>query len=179
MVQAVRVVRHRGGVVEVVRVLSEPVLCHWQPDDPLAYEATIVWLFAPESLDFARVLWLRDAHSRSSPIRLAGPKITLGYSTLTSDAPRHPQTGCYARRVFYLLYDDLYRNLIDLPQGAVSPEHLLPGQQGIPPDPAAILPAYPRSIGQRLAHKPAPAGPPAVWDSSQQSAGQPIATAIG
>ncbi|GIW92698.1 MAG: hypothetical protein KatS3mg110_0739 [Pirellulaceae bacterium] len=142
MIQSVRLVRHPDGMTEVIRVLSEAELEGWRPEEPLSYEASIVWLYDPETLDFARVTWVQDAASRHGRLRLPAPAITLGYSRLTVNAPRNRQTLGFTRRVFYLLPEDCNRNLIDYPPGAIDPVRLAPGHHGEPPDCGRIRPTY-------------------------------------
>ncbi|GIW55629.1 MAG: hypothetical protein KatS3mg082_2033 [Nitrospiraceae bacterium] len=143
MIVPTRTICYADGRREVIRVLNEISLEEWKPDDPLAFESSLVWNFAVESLDFVRVRTVPGARSRRGPLELSGNHILVGYSKLSVNAPCHPQTRRYARRVFYLEPEDMYRNLIEIPPGAVDPATLLPGCAGSPPDIRLLLKGYP------------------------------------
>ncbi len=142
MIQSIRVVRRADGAVEIVRILNQAELGQWRPDDPLAYEASLVWLYNPETLDFVRVAWLHGARTRRGPITVPDPAVTVGYACLASNAPPHHQFLGYSRRAFYLLPEDFFRDLIDHPAGAIDPTTIQPGHPGQPPNCERIRPTY-------------------------------------
>ncbi len=148
MILPTRQLRNADGHWEIVRVLSETGLEDWNADDPLAFEASLVWVVPFESLDYVRVATVREARSRRGSLALDGQAVCVGYSKLTANAPRDPRTGLYTRRVFYLLPEDFGRNLIDIPAGAVDPCSILPGRRGTTPDVSEVLKGYPKHLRQ-------------------------------
>ena len=121
------------GSVEIVRVLTEGVLGHWSPNRPLAFEKSIVWNQPIAELDFVRTAWVRNAQSRRGPLFVRGVGMVVGYSRLTSDAPRDATTKTFTRRLFYLTEDDLQLNLNQIPDGVYDPKTILPGITGRAP----------------------------------------------
>ena len=125
-----RIRKLAGGGQELIRLLSLDVLDHWSVDDPLSFEKSIVWLEDIEPLAFVRSKIVRSTHSRRGPLHIEGARV-VGYSKLTPDAPRDPQTRGYVRRVFYLRPGD--EQLFDQgperwPHSAVDPKLIVPGE---------------------------------------------------
>ncbi len=133
MINTRRVPRPDGGE-EIVRILDDHLLDQWQPDNPLAFEKSIVWLRPLDTLDFVRVATIRNAKSRRGPLLSSANVTILGYSKLTSDAHFDPQTKAYTRRMFYLTERDFELNSNEFPEGAIDPQTILPGQPGRAPD---------------------------------------------
>ena len=138
-----RTVTRGNGSREIIRILDDDVLSRWRRDNPLAFEKSIVWLQPIETLDFVRVVTIRHAKSRRGPLLVKGAGVILGYSKLTSDAPRDPQTNTYTRRLFYLKEDDFELNMNQFPEGAIDPQTVLPGIAGESPDLQQIERGYP------------------------------------
>ncbi len=127
----------KDGAVEVIRLFSPDDLGIYCKDDPLLYEKSIVWLEESDRLPFVRVKTVRAARSRRGPIYLGEGGRVIGYSKLTPNAPRCPETHGYIRRVFYLTNEDLTRPGAPIPASAVDPRSLLPGHPGQPQTAAA------------------------------------------
>ena len=122
----IRTKRHDDGRVELIRVLTAED--SWSAEDPLAYEASIVWLVDIESLPFVRESMARGVKSRTAKLRASGMGQMVGYAKLTDDAPVDPQTHGFTRRFFYLKQKDLSGGRI--PKTAVDPRSILPGVPG-------------------------------------------------
>lgn len=138
-----RIIRHPDGGQEIVNVLSDQVLGVWNPAKPLAFERSIVWLEPIDELDFVRVAYVRNATSRRGPLYVRGVAMVLGYSKLTVDAPRNPETKNFTRRLFYLKEEDLFLNLNQIPAGVIDPKTILPGVEGTAPMPKDPNRGYP------------------------------------
>lgn len=82
--------------------------------------------------------------------------LVLGYSRLASDAPRHPVTGGYLRRMFYLLEQDTQLNMNQFPPEARDPRTILPGVQGDAPSVAEWDRGYPRHMSRTMLGLPMP-----------------------
>ena len=142
MINTRRVSRPDGGE-EIVRILNDRLLHKWRRENPLAFEKSIVWLCPLETLDFVRVATIRNAKSRRGPLLCTAGVTILGYSKLTPDAPCHPQTRAYTRRLFYLMESDFELNMNQFPAGSLDPQTILPGVAGSAPDLEKIERGYP------------------------------------
>ena len=120
----------KDGAQEIIRLLSPDEMEAWSKDDPLSYEKSIVWLSDVSKLPFVRVKTVYAALSRRGPIYLGQGAHVVGYSKLTSNAPRNPESNGYVRRVFYLRSSDVAQVPGDLPRSAVDPKSVLPGSVG-------------------------------------------------
>ncbi|MBP90334.1 MAG: hypothetical protein CMJ64_27120 [Planctomycetaceae bacterium] len=128
-----RVMQHKDGRREVVRVLTTEELVSWSAEHPLAYEKSIVWLENTERLRYVRVAQVRCATSRRGPLLVNTGERVVGYSKLMPDAPRDKQTHRYCRRLFYLTASDREQETETLPNSAIDPRTVLPGVEGIAP----------------------------------------------
>lgn len=120
----------KDGAQEIIRLLSPDEMEAWSKDDPLSYEKSIVWLSDASKLPFVRVKTVCAALSRRGPIYLGEGAHVVGYSKLTPNAPRNPESNGYVRRVFYLRSSDTPHSPIDIPASAVDPKSILPGAVG-------------------------------------------------
>jgi hypothetical protein len=120
----------KDGAREIIRLLSPDDMDGWLKDDPLSYEKSIVWLSDVARVKFVRIKTVRTAMSRRGPIYLGDGARVVGYSKLTPNAPRSPDTGTFVRRVFYLRPEDIAWNVASVPVDAVDPRTLLPGVPG-------------------------------------------------
>jgi hypothetical protein len=102
-------------------------------DNPLAFEHSVLWLQPLAGLDFVRVAIVKHAKHAKGPLLCEPPHLLLGYSRLTPDAPRHPATGGYMRRLFYLREEDCQLNMNQFPEGALDPRTIMPGFPGRAP----------------------------------------------
>ena len=128
-----RKIRHPDGRQEIIRVLSTDDLAHWNHDDPLAYEKSIVWLEDVTPLPYVRVIEVRCAKSRRGRLRLSSAERVVGYSKLMADAPRDQATKRFTRRLFYLKDVDLPLPGAAPPTHSVDPRTVLPGVRGETP----------------------------------------------
>ncbi len=122
----VRTKRHEDGRIELIRVLTTED--SWSAEDPLAYEASIVWLEDVESLPFVREAVAEGARSRTGRLRAGGLGRMVGYAKLTEDAPVDLKTNGFRRRFFFLKEKDASGERI--PRAAVDPRTVLPGVPG-------------------------------------------------
>ncbi len=122
----VRTKRHEDGRIELIRVLSADE--SWSADDPLAYEASIVWMQEIDELPFVRETMITGAQSRSGKLRASGVGRIVGYAKLSDDAPIDSEGHGFRRRFFFLKEHDLQRDRI--PRQAVDPRSVLPGIPG-------------------------------------------------
>ena len=157
-----RIVRVGEGRVEIQRQVMPTPPEQWKPEDPLPFESSLLWLWPIESLDYVRVAVIQNAKTRRGPLVIKGDILLVGYSKLSDAAPPHPRTQCFARRLFYLTPEDGARNLNDIPDMAIDPQTLLPGQPGDAPDLTKINGGYPRHArrGRRSVCRCRPAQPP-------------------
>ncbi len=118
------------GAREIIRLLSPDDLVGYAKDDPLLYEKSIVWLEDVESLPFVRVKVVRTARSRRGPISFGGGGRVVGYSKLTPNAHRCPDSKGYIRRVFYLKSDDPSDPNASIPRSVYDPKTIFPGEKG-------------------------------------------------
>lgn len=125
-----RIRQLKDGAVEIIRLLSPDDLAGYRKDDPLLYEKSIVWLENCDVLSYVRVKTVRTARSRRGPIYLGEGGRVVGYSKLTPNARRCPETQGYVRRVFYLTSDDPADPNSSPPSAAYDPRALLPGVAG-------------------------------------------------
>lgn len=128
-----RVMQHKDGRREVVRVLTTEELVSWSAEHPLAYEKSIVWLENIERLRYVRVAHVRCARSRRGPLLVNTGERVVGYSKLMPDAPRDNQTQRFSRRLFYLTAPDCDPQNETVPHSAVDPRTVLPGVEGSKP----------------------------------------------
>lgn len=131
------------GGMEILRILDDSLLGRWSPDDPVSYEKSIVWLQSLDGLDFVRVAFIKNAKSRRGALVLNGDLMVLGYAKLTDDAPVHPATHRYTRRIFYLKDEDSLLNMNQFPPGSIDPHTILPGVYGEPPRVEQVERGYP------------------------------------
>ncbi len=120
-----RTVKRDDGRIEIIRVLNERALKKFKEWNPVAYEASVVWLEDISHLSFARMMWATRCTSRGGELIPEGAGRILGFTKLTKDAPLHPETGYYTRRIFYLRPQDEHPGA-DPPPGAVDPKTVLP-----------------------------------------------------
>ncbi len=125
-----RKVDYRDGRCEVVQILDEGRMSTWTSNDPLAYEASIMWLTDISQLPFVRVLLIHNCENRGGRLVPRGGGRVVGYAKLTENAPVDPATGRFVRRVFYLREDDLKNGDFETAKGAVDPNTILPGLAG-------------------------------------------------
>ncbi|MHB0954767.1 MAG: DUF6009 family protein [Pirellulaceae bacterium] len=118
------------GAQEIIRLLSPDEMEGWSKDDPLSYEKSIVWLVDVSKLPFVRVKTVRAAVSRRGSISLGADAHVVGYSKLTPNAPRNPESNGYIRRVFYLKSSDDVHSPTHIPSAAIDPRTVLPGAVG-------------------------------------------------
>src|SRR5262245_17733162 len=111
MIIPTRVIPHGAGALVIVRMLTRPPLETCSSATKRSFESSLTWLAPLQSLDYVRVGTVNNAPRRTGRLRLADGLIVVGFSTLTSDAPTHPQTGAFVRRVFYWRPEDLASNL--------------------------------------------------------------------
>ena len=133
---ATRTIKYTDGRQEVVQVLDDGRLSNWSEDDPLAFEASIMWLEDASQLPFVRSKLVRNCKSRRGKLNIGGGGRIVGYSKLTSDAPVDPVTQRYTRRVFYLRSADCESKRPITPtslDGAVDPKTVAPGKHGVKP----------------------------------------------
>jgi hypothetical protein len=140
---SIREIRNDDGSHEIIRILDDKSLGQWSPRRPLAFEKSIVWLRPIENLDFVRMAILRRARSRRGPLVVQAKGVVVGYSRLTTDAPRDPKTGAFVRRLFYLKDEDSLLNMNQFPTNAINPQTVLPGVIGEPPRAEDIDRGYP------------------------------------
>ena len=141
-----RTVSRSDGGHEVSAVLDRELLDGWIARSALDFERSIVWLESIEALDFTRVKTVTTANARDGLPEVDEPVIVLGYSTLLDDAPVHPLSKKYIRRVFYLTVDDAQLNMNAFPDDAVDPRTVLPGIEGSAPDLLEIERGYPHYL---------------------------------
>jgi hypothetical protein len=151
-----RIVHNDDGSREIIRILDDDTLGEWSPRRPLAFEKSIVWLRPMENLDFVRVALLRSARSRRGPLLAEGAGTVVGYSKLTTDAPRDPKTRAFTRRLFYLKDEDSQLNMNQFPPNTIDPCTVLPGIVGEPPNVEEIERGYPWYLCRSELGLPAP-----------------------
>lgn len=126
-------IHHDDGRIEIERVIDEDVMKSWTEWNPLAYEASIVWLEDVSELDYLRAQWVDYCQGRRNELIPESKGRILGYSRLTVDAPQNPRTGYYTRRVFFLL--DGENGKVGPgqkpPDGTVDPNSILPSVFGL------------------------------------------------
>jgi hypothetical protein len=125
-----RIRQLKDGAQEIIRLLSPEEMEGWSNDDPLSYEKSIVWLYDISKLRYVRSRMVEAAVSRRGPIYLGEDARVVGYSKLTPNAPRHPETRGYVRRVFFLKPSDMDEHRTSIPEAAVDPRTILPGVVG-------------------------------------------------
>ena len=130
-----RTVYHSDGRIELRRIMTPKSLKHWDRNFPLAYERSILWLKPIGGRTFVRVAVVRNARSRRGPLLTGNSnQVVLGYSKLTTDAPRIPGNEmCYLRRVFYVTQQDILLNEFSgLTPNCIRPTSILPTVWGDP-----------------------------------------------
>ncbi|MFF8618262.1 DUF6009 family protein [Streptomyces sp. NPDC015350] len=103
----------------------------------LAQEAEVVWLEDPEDLDYVRQA-LDKVNTRKGKPRYERDGRLIGYTNLTPNAARRPDSGLFVRRTFYLLPHDRPNQPDDpdcpykvgSPLEAVDPRTVEPGKAG-------------------------------------------------
>ena len=157
---ATRTIKYTDGRQEVVQVLDDGRLSSWSEDDPLAFEASIMWLEDASQLPFVRAKLVRNCKSRRGKLNIGGGGRLVGYSKLTADAPVDPVTQRYTRRVFYLRNADFDSKRPVTPSnldGAVDPTSVSPGKRGAKPSgsikPMPRLPVKPIVSNGRITRK--------------------------
>jgi hypothetical protein len=132
-----KIVHHADGRREIVRVLEGEET----PDNgPLSREAAIVWLEDIAELPFVRQLLARQCKSRRGKLDLPGDEHLIGYAKLIKGTRADPETGKYARRVFYLRPDDrsaIRDGHVPADKHVVDPATILPTKAGKKPATAA------------------------------------------
>jgi hypothetical protein len=127
------VIHHDDGRIEIERVIDDEVMESWKEWNPLAYEASIVWLEDVHGMDFLRAQWVNHCQGRRNKLIPESKGRIVGYSRLTADAPQNPKTGYYTRRVFFLLDGEDGKVGQDQkpPDGTVDPKSILPSVFGV------------------------------------------------
>ena len=139
-----RTITHPDGRREVIRVFDTQSLEEWSPEDPHAFEHSIIWLRDISGLDYVRVATVRTAQSRQGRLRAGDGRITVvGYSRLTDDAAPDSTTKAYVRRIFFLREEDMRGNMNTIPRDVLDPNSLAPGESGKPPQPVKNDVGYP------------------------------------
>jgi hypothetical protein len=134
-----KIIDHGNGSTEIVRIIDDDNLEHWSKSNPLAFEASIIWLVPIEDQPYVRVALIGNAETRRGKLLLNdGKRRTVGYSKLTADAPRLGIDQHYERRMFYIKNNDpkSYNEepkIAMLPVGALDPTTILPTIRGEPP----------------------------------------------
>jgi len=125
-------IHHDDGRIEIVRVINKEVLTEWKEWNPLAYEASIVWLESVDDLDFVRAQFVNYCTHRRNALVPEGKGRVVGYSRLTPDARTNPNTGYYTRRVFFLRdgEDGRVAEGESAPKGTVRPQSIRPSVFG-------------------------------------------------
>jgi hypothetical protein len=125
-------IKHEDGRIEIVRIINNEVLTEWKEWNPLAYEASIVWLKDVKDLTFVRAQFVNYCTHRRNELIPEGKGKVVGYSRLTTDARTNPKTGYYTRRVFFLLDGENGRVAegASPPKGAVCPNSIGPSVFG-------------------------------------------------
>lgn len=122
-----RIIEHQDGSFEIVRVLNDATLVSFEEWDPIAYEASIVWLEDINQVDFVRFMLATKCETRTGKVIPKSHGRILGYSKLTVDAPTNPD-GFYTRRIFFRFLDD--DTCQQPPQGVIDPRTIAPGERG-------------------------------------------------
>lgn len=126
-----KTIQHDDGRIEIERVIDEEVLAQWKEWNPLAYEASIVWLEDYTNLDYVRAIFVNYCTHRRNALTPEGKGRVVGYSRLTADARTNPETGFYTRRVFFLLDGESGRTADGSPpKGTLDPKSIAPSTFG-------------------------------------------------
>ena len=134
-----RTIKQDGGGKEIIRIIDDDNLQHWSKTNPLAFEASIVWLRPIEDQPYVRVALISNSETRRGKLILNdGKRVSIGYSKLTADAPRLGVDQHYQRRMFYVKNNDPKSyaeepQIAMLPIGALDPTTILPTVRGEPP----------------------------------------------
>ena len=134
-----KTIDHGHGSTEIVRIIDDDNLQNWSKTNPLAFEASIIWLVPIEDQPYVRVALIGNAETRRGKLMLNdGKRRTVGYSRLTADAPRLGIDQHYERRMFYIKNNDPQSyneepKISMLPVGALDPTTILPTIRGEPP----------------------------------------------
>ena len=135
-----KTIDHGNGSSEIVRIIDDDNLHNWSKSNPLAFEASILWLVPIEDQPYVRVALIGNAETRRGKLMLNdGKRRTVGYSRLTADAPRLGIDQHYERRMFYIKQNDPKSyseepKIAMLPVGALDPTTILPTVRGEPPE---------------------------------------------
>ena len=122
-----RTIQHADGSVEIIRVLNDATLISFEEWDPIAYEASIVWLEDINQIDFVRFMLATTCETRTGKLIPQSNGRILGYSKLTVDAPTNPN-GFYTRRIFFRFAGD--DNCPHPPKDVIDPLTIAPGERG-------------------------------------------------
>ncbi|MGW6360912.1 DUF6009 family protein [Streptomyces sp. NPDC055092] len=114
-------------------------------ESDLVHEDDVVWLEAPDTLDYVRQTLDKTRRRNTKPPYLRDGRM-VGYARLSQDAEPDPDSGLYKRRIFFLLPHD--RD--SLPDGLYQN-----GAPGEAVDPRTVEPTKPGSKTQRSQHGPA------------------------
>jgi hypothetical protein len=103
-------------------------------DSQLTGEAEVVWLESPDELDYVRQA-LDKVNTRRGKPRYERDGRIVGYTNLTAEADRDPDSGLFTRRTFFLLPHDRPNNPtgpyeVGAPGEAVDPRTIKPGRVG-------------------------------------------------
>ncbi|MCP3691786.1 MAG: hypothetical protein GY917_06305 [Planctomycetaceae bacterium] len=134
-----RTIAYDNGSTEITRIIDDDNLQHWSKSNPLAFEASVVWLRPIDDQPYVRVALITNSETRRGKLILNdGKRKAIGYSKLTADAPRLGVDQHYQRRVFYIKTTDPVSYSQDpkiamLPVGALDPMTILPTIRGEPP----------------------------------------------
>ena len=134
-----KTIKNKDGSVEIIRILDDDNLQHWSKSNPLAFEASVVWLRPIEDQPYVRVALITNSETRRGKLTINdGKRTAIGYSKLTADAPRLGVDQHYQRRVFYIKTNDptsysAAPKINMLPVGALDPTTILPTVRGEPP----------------------------------------------
>ena len=78
-----KTVDHGNGTTEIVRIIDDDNLQTWSKSNPLAFEASIIWLVPIEDQPYVRVALIGNAETRRGKLMLDdGKRKTVGYSRL-------------------------------------------------------------------------------------------------
>ncbi|MEV6404055.1 DUF6009 family protein [Streptomyces sp. NPDC003011] len=103
-------------------------------DSQLTGEVEVVWLEDSANLDYVRQALDKVNNRRGKPRYDRAGRI-VGYTNLAADAERDPDSGLFARRVFFLLPHDRDSDPngdyeVGAPGEAVDPRTIEPGKVG-------------------------------------------------
>ena len=124
--EKIRTKLHNDGRIELIRILSPDD--RWSAEDPLAYEASVVWCQEITALPYVREAIADGVKTRTGRLHGRGIGRIVGYAKLAEDAPRDVKSRGFRRRYFFIKEKDLDRARI--PRRAVDPQTVFPGIAG-------------------------------------------------